>query len=109
MGKQGTDNIKQTKLERYGDENYNNRVKATETSQARFGVASFSQTMLAQHKPKFKAYIADDIWFDSFPELAIYLYYKAHELPIERASLRFEYLFNNESHYYFPDLLLMDR
>lgn len=36
--------IKQTKLERYGDENYNNREKASKTTLDRFGVKNFGES-----------------------------------------------------------------
>lgn len=41
---------KQTKLERYGDENYNNAEKHKQTCLERFGVDSFSKTQEFHHK-----------------------------------------------------------
>jgi len=52
---------------------------------------------------KFKIYQFDGIAFDSFPELAYYLYMKSNGYSISRNTNRLEYYFNDEKHYYFPD------
>lgn len=38
------DKVRKTKLERYGDEKYNNRIKAEETTIERYGVSNFRNT-----------------------------------------------------------------
>lgn len=41
--------------------------------------------------------------FDSEPELAFYIYCKDHNKNIKREPKCFEYYYNNQKHYYFPD------
>jgi len=97
-----------TKKQRYGDENYNNRQKAKETCLERFGTEYFSQTTEALESIKFRRYHIDDIYFDSYPELAVYLYCIHNKISIQRSPARFEYTFNNKTHYCFPDFLIDD-
>ncbi len=55
-------------------------------------------------KRSFKKYAIDDVYLDSFPELAFYLYNK-EELhnDIIRSKKRIEYEFKGEKHFYLPD------
>lgn len=92
-----------TKAKRYGDKNYNNRSKAQNTCLERFGTEHYSQTLEAITAIKFKKYYIDNIFFDSYPELAVYLYCKCNGIIIERNPIRLTYDFNGTKHYCFPD------
>lgn len=119
--------IKTTNINRYGVENYSStqeckdKVSATnkikhgnanigkfgseEHNRAmieKYGVSYFSQTKEWASKSR-KRYIADNIYFDSLPELAFYLWHKESGIKIERVSKKFEYEFEGQIHYYFPD------
>lgn len=172
---------RQTKLDRYGDANYNNidkclntqiekyggwylktsdcRSKTKETSLKKYGVshpmqcsevskkchtpeieakrsATWRQTLISlyggcgnaaeelkekQHQSMIEKYGAptaaqaglvkksyykyDDIYFDSFLELALFIYAIDHNEEIIRLPIRFEYIFEDKIHYYFPDFL----
>ena len=69
---------KQTSLDRYGVENYG-----------------------ALTRPQ--KYEFDNLKFDSFWELAFYLYHIDKDHDIEREPCKFEYYVGNAKHYYFPD------
>ena len=47
----------------------------------------------------------NNIYFDSSWELAFYLYYKEHNMYIERNTTVYDYIFNNEVHKYIPDFI----
>lgn len=95
--------IKLSKLEKYGDENYNNREKASETMLDLYGVHNYSQTKEFIDRPKFKLYRYEDVSFDSFPELCVYLYFMETGHDISRNSEKFEYFFDGIKHYCFVD------
>lgn len=91
--------IKETKKLRYGDENYNNSSKIRDTW--------FSN--LSENKHKYRCYVYKDVYFDSFPELAYYMYMLDSGVDIVRCdikTLKFEYYYNNELHYYIPDFIV---
>ena len=92
-----------TKEQRYGDVNYNNRSKAKDTCLERYGTEYYSQTADTLQRKKYRCYCVDDIYFDSYPELAIYMYYTYNKIPIKRTPVRLAYKFNNKIHYCFPD------
>lgn len=96
----------ETKLQRYGDVNYNNRAKAQDTCLERYGSEHFSQTQDALSAIKFRKYCIDDISFDSYPELAVYLYCIHNNISIQRNPVRLEYEFENKKHFCFPDFLI---
>lgn len=122
---------KLTKLEKYGDENYNNHEAAKKTNLQKYGVEHISQsqdfkakaeqTMLekygvahAAQSPMFNcgrknSYKYDNVYFDSFPELAVYLYCINNKIKISRADVTFEYIFNASKHIYKPDFIIEDR
>ena len=95
-----------TKLQRYGDENYNNRAKAQDTCLERYGAKHFTQTQEAMSKINFKRYYINDIYLDSYPELAVYLYCIHNNISIQRNPVRLEYEFENKKHFCFPDFLI---
>ena len=118
---------KKTKLEKYGDENYTNIPKMQETMKERYGgtatlnseillkkmeqtmkekygVTSFAQTEYAKYKRHHRYAIPDsNIYFDSSWELAVYIFAKDHNIPIEREPVSFSYEYNHKKHIYSPD------
>jgi len=77
-------------------------LKAKDTNLKRYGVASSLQILTTQQKAKHNYYVENQ-YFDSLPELALYLYAKDHNENIIRLPIKFEYKFKNKKHYYFPD------
>lgn len=69
--------------------------KAKETLKQRYGV---------EHPPK-RLYCFDNIYFDSFPELALYLYAKENNEEIKRSPCTLKYTINGIEHDYLPDFL----
>lgn len=104
--KQIQDKSKKTMLARYGvthnSKNPATRSKAKNTCIKKYGVENYSQTA-EYHKRARKLYKYKKEKFDSFPELAVYIYAKDHDQKIIRNPIRFEYIYNNKKHYYFPD------
>lgn len=95
--------IKQTNLSRYGVENSAKNKKIIKKIKNTWH--SKSETDFLEIKNKsWKKYTISDIYFDSFPELAFYLYNK-EELHnnIIRSKKRLEYEFEGEKHFYLPD------
>ena len=70
-----------------------NRKHTKETNLKRYGM---------EHAPN-KIYTIDNIYFDSFPELALYLYAKEHNEVIQRCPVKLSYFWNNKEYFYFPD------
>lgn len=70
-----------------------NRIHSRETNLKRYGM---------EHAPN-KIYTADNIYFDSVPELAVYLYAKAHNELIERCPVKLLYIWEGKEYAYFPD------
>ena len=104
-----TEKALETKEQRYGDRNYNNRVKAKDTCLVRYGAEHFSQTLEFLNMSKFRKYYVDGLFFDSYPELAIYFYCINNKIPIKRNPVRLEYEFKNKKHYCFPDFIIDDK
>lgn len=50
----------------------------------------------------------DGILFDSSWELAFYIYYKEHNLYIERCKEKRKYIYNNKEYFYIPDFITND-
>ena len=100
--KEAVQKIKETKKSRYGDENYNNSNKIRDTW--------FSN--LSSNKHKYRCYVYKDIYFDSFPELAYYMYMISNGYNITRCdikTLKFDYYYNGKLHYYIPDFIVDDK
>lgn len=70
----------------------------------RYGVNRYAKT-LEFHKKARKLYIYDTEKFDSSWELALWIYAKDHNEEIIRCPCKFEYIFENKIHEYFPDFL----
>lgn len=73
-----------------------------QTCLEKYGVDWYSKTTEFNLKIR-KKYYYNNIGFDSLPELAVYLYCINNNINIKRSDLKFEYIINNEIHYYFPD------
>lgn len=89
-----------TNLERYGTINI-----------GKFGSVEHRQAILNKYgtdhiKNIFASYTCDNLLFDSFPELCIYLFAKENGWSIEREPIALQYTFNNTVHKYFPDFLI---
>ena len=100
---------KQTCLEKYGVEypmklkEFQDRVK--QTCLEKYGVEKFNQSYEFSKYHK-SLYTYDNINFDSSWELMFYIYHKDLRHNISRASIRLEYVYNSEKHYYFPDFVV---
>lgn len=97
--KETINKIKQTKLERYGSQNYNNRPKCQKTW--------IENDYIGEHK--FRRYIYNNIYFDSLPEIAYYMYMLVTGNKIERCYKKFEYYYLDKRHYYIPDFIVNDK
>lgn len=100
---------KQTWLQKYGTDDLAVIVQLPEiiekrqkTSLDKYGVECYSQTYEAQ-KTRHTTYYVQTERFDSFPELAVYMYAIDHNESINRNTTRLPYKHENKTHYYFPD------
>lgn len=88
---------RQTCLERLGTETpLNNKIcreKGLKTLYSKYGI---------YHAPKY-LYICNNLHFDSFPELCIYLYCINNNINIEREPIELKYIYNNKEYSYYPD------
>lgn len=104
---------KQTCLKKYGvthpmqDDSI--KAKLEQSLLDKYGVRNYVQTT-EYHKKAKKKYIYDNQKFDSIPELALYVYAKEHnESIIRNTTIKFEYIFNDKIHYYFPDFIYKNK
>ena len=101
--KECQEQTKKTNLEKYGVEftfqSENNKNKAKETWKAKYGI---------EHAPR-KLYEVNKIYFDSLPEVALYLYAKAHNEKIKRLPCKFTFEFEGKNYNYFPDFKYKDK
>lgn len=96
----------ETSMERYGvpfpmmSKSISYRMK--QTMLQKYGVESYSQTLdfAKCHKG---SYTYDGIKFDSSWELIFYIYHTDQNNTVNRCTKSFEYKYNNEIHFYFPD------
>lgn len=97
---------KQTFLEKYGVEHpaktkeFQNKVE--QTMLEKYGVRRYAQTEEFHYKSQRK-YKYENETFDSFPELAYYVYNIDHSIQIKRAPTKISYIHENIEHYYIPD------
>lgn len=99
--------LEQTKIKKYGDKNYNNRIGAEKTCLKKYGVSSTSQILDIRHKQQFR-YKYKGISFDSKPEIAFYIWLTdikdILDIDFEYSpSKKFEYIFNDKKYFYIPD------
>lgn len=97
---------KMTMLTRYGVDNFTKTPEYIEKTKAtclqKYGTEHYSQTT-DFHKNYKKHFIYNNQSFDSFPELAFYLYNIKMNNQIERCPLTIKYIVENKIHYYIPD------
>lgn len=103
----------QTCFEKYGKSNplscKDIQEKVKQTTLQKYGVEFYAQTQEAQKHRKSR-YFFDNIYFDSKPELAFYIYQKDQNKNISRYSGQgFEYYNNEQKHLYFPDFEVIDK
>lgn len=108
------DRIKQVKLERYGDANYNNTEKSKQTCLERHGVRNALQnkdirqkvfTSQSRKSYRLKEYVLPDnriIFYQSAPELIYIQQCIIRNIYIENGDT-IEYSHNNKKHYYYVD------
>lgn len=98
--------IKKTKLDRYNDENYNNRSKSMQTCLNIYGVPHPQQShdirVLQQQR-----YLYNGQHFDSSWELAYMLWLKSTKIAFEyQPDIKFKYVYDGTAHWYFPDFMV---
>ena len=100
------DLIKENNISKYGVPNQFQRQevkdKIKQTLLAKYGVEFIAQASEIQLKAQTK-YMYDNEHFDSFPELAVWIYAKDHNIKIIREPVKLRYVVDNKEHYYFPD------
>jgi len=94
--------IKQTNLERRG---VINPSQCSEVSQKKS--TTWIKNAL-KNKHHYRCYVYNDIYFDSFPELAYYMKNLADGINISRCSNVYTYIFDGTIHKYFPDFVIDD-
>jgi hypothetical protein len=98
---------KDTKLEKYGDVNFNNRQQASDTMLELYGVTNNSKSPTF-HKTATKQYEYNGEMFDSSWELAVWIFFTDNNLPIIREPVRIPYIAGSKERVYFPDFLVGD-
>ena len=97
--KESQEKLKRTNLEKYGVEytfqSTNNKEKSKKTFIKKYGMA---------HAPK-RVYCVNDIYLDSLPEVAFYLWALNNGDHIERCPLEYKYEVNGEEYNYHPDFV----
>ena len=104
--------VRQSCLAKYGADHYMKTAvgqQAIEESMLKkYGVRRYAQTEEFHWKSQHR-YIYDDETFDSFPELALYLYCIDHGYSIKRAPTKLRYSYAGGEHYYIPDFEINGR
>ena len=98
---------KDTKFEKYGDANFNNRQQAADTMLELYGVTNNSKSSTF-HKTMTKQYEYKGELFDSSWELAVWIFFTDNNLPIIREPVRIPYIDGSKERVYFPDFLVGD-
>lgn len=97
-------------IEKYGVENVFQseeiKEKIKQSMMANYGVEHFFQSELNMCKSVFRKYVFNDEYFDSLPELAVWLYMVDHNIDIQRNTSSFSYSFNGCNHVCFPDFII---
>ena len=116
--RQVKEKMKNTCIEKYGTANIAEipgvKQKKEQTCLARYGVNSymktdtFRQRSLEATNSRPNRYKVGTEHFDSFPELCFYLYHKHNNDNIKRNKAGLPYIFENKTHYYFPDFSIND-
>lgn len=111
---------KATNIERYGYEQASKapeiQEKMKQTNLRIFGTEYASQNQQIKNKVKqtlfthygtyhvaSQKFKYQDIYFDSFPELCIYLYCINNNIKVEREPIELKYIYNSKEYNYYPD------
>lgn len=71
-----------------------------------YGVPSHNQAPEVRRK-QMSHYLYDQMYFDSKPELSLYIYLKDNHIDFKyQPKVRLEYVFNGKRHAYFPDFII---
>lgn len=93
-------------LEKYGTVSVSHlpevKEKVKQTNLARYGVAYYP-SMPGFNKNRRKRYVYEENYFDSLPELAIWIYCIDNGIEVKRNPCYFDYSFEGKNHRYFPD------
>lgn len=98
--------VRKVKLEKYGNEKYINIEKIKASNQAHFGVDWPMQNEVIRSKAASK-YQFNEKLFDSEAELCYYIWLKDNNILFEyQPMIKFEYKYNDKTHFYFPDFIV---
>ena len=98
--------IKQTKKDKYGNENYVNVEKAKITNHSKRGVDWPMQDPEVRKKSATK-YLYDNKSFDSKGELCYYIWLTDKNMSFQyQPNVRFKYSYSGKDHWYMPDFLV---
>ena len=94
--------MRQTNLRIFGTEyaSQNQQIK-NKIKQTLF--ANYGTYHVASQKFKYQ-----DIYFDSFPELCIYLYCINNNIKVKREPIELKYIYNSKEYSYYPDFKIND-
>lgn len=97
------DKAKKTKLQKYGNENYRNDEQRIQTNIEKYGYEHPMQNCTIRIKTQHK-YKYNNQYFDSAPELALYIYLVDNNIQFEYQPIcDIKYTVDNKLHQYFPD------
>lgn len=102
------DKIKATNKRLYGDENYNNREQNNATCLRKYGVKNGGGTSIA-HQKMHRKYIYENKYFDSAPEIALYIWLKDNNFEFEyQPDFPLYYMFEGKKYAYYADFLIKE-
>lgn len=106
IGQFGTPEHKTALINKYGTDCISTldeiKEKAKQTSLSKYGVTHYSKTT-EFHQRLHKRYSYGDQYFDSLPEVAIWVYCLDNNIKIKRTPCSFTYVFADKEYSYFPD------
>lgn len=97
-----TEKVKETWSTKSEDEIKDIVQRKQQTCIEKYGVPNYSQTPEFAQK-RYHTYLYDDIYFDSKPELAFWIWAKETGKDIIKCTDYFEYTYNDKVYKYFPD------
>ena len=119
--KEAQEKIKATNLKKYGVESTFQaeeiKEKIKQTNLERYGMPSYTQTEKYRNNlfEKYGAYHAPtnrykykNQYFDSFPELCLYMYCLENNIPIIREPIELTFDFDEKTYHYYPDFKIND-
>ena len=115
--------VRQTNFQKYGVEYVSQaseiKEKIKQTNLEKYGVTSPSKNIIIKNKikqtifnnfgtyhiPTYK-FIYNNQYFDSFPELCLYIYCKENNIEIIREPAELTFTFEDKEYHYYPDFLV---